>query len=263
MNQVNLRTMLKLGSVLIVMGISAAFAQSIFYNPQNCRVADKTSKEKFMASLGVAGNAISFWGEITEDGHMSKLGAAIGFGLAVYKYLDDPKPVDICYGTAPDGKRIGLIGEADVMLKPLPSLAQDYRKLGSYLGPAPQQRLSLSQQEPPATASVELDTLSRRMQLLQIPQLKAHLRGSVKNSITGYPMSGVIVRIVSVESPGIWENLSTNSQGGFDSAELPGKYMVYAHADGFHDFTTTVMINYSPTNELKIELTHEFTPIRP
>jgi hypothetical protein len=259
MNHANIRMIRKAGSFLIAMGIGAAFAQSSFYNPQNCRVADKTSKEKFIESLGLTGGALSFWGAIAEDGHMSKLGSAIGFGLIVYKYFYDPKPVAVCYGTAPDGKRIGLIGEANVMLKPLPSLAQDYGKLGRALALAPLPSVSPSQQPPPATEGIELEKAFRGNQLIDL--FKSHLQGSVKNSITGYPMSDVVVRIVSVENPGIWETVSTDSQGLFDVAELPGKYIVYAHADGFHDFTSTVTITSLPLNPLKIGLTRVLTPV--
>ena len=261
MNQTNRRTFLKAGSVMVVMGMTAAFAQSGLYNPQNCRVADKTSTEKFLASLGFAGSAISFWGAIAEDGHMSKLGSAIGFGLVVFKYFYDPKPVVVCYGTAPDGKRIGLIGEADVMRKPLPSLAQDYGKLGRSLALAPTPSLSPSQQPPPVTGSFDLDKAFRRNQWLDL--LKVHLHGSVTNRISGYPVSDVTVRIVSVENPGIWETQLTGLKGVFDSVELPGKYIVYAHADGFQDFTTTVTITDLPSNELKIELNRFLTPRLP
>jgi hypothetical protein len=242
--------------ILTLLGVNSAFAQNSLYNPQNCHSANKTSIEKFVESLDLAATGISFWGEIAEDGHLSKLGAAMGFGVALYKYLQDRKPDSVCFGTAPDGKRIGLIGTSDVMLHPRSSLGLDYGKLtldGRSLALAP---LPLAGQTAPASPAVSQIDIRKMVSDFKIMQ---SLRSNVTGEVTyvlgkGFPVPGATVKVISLENPGVWVDLVTDAAGRFEADVLPGRYVVDVHNNGCQEETKPVTVNGSAGSELEIPL---------
>jgi uncharacterized protein YecT (DUF1311 family) len=67
-------------------------------------------------------------------------------------------------------------------------------------------------------------------------------------------MSGAIVEIVPVQSSTSWFKVLTNWDGAFELVEPPGKYVIYAHASGYADFTTTFTKTASVDEPLKIQL---------
>jgi hypothetical protein len=72
--------------------------------------------------------------------------------------------------------------------------------------------------------------------------------------LLGHPLAMGTVQITPLDQSGSWVRALTWLDGTFEIAVDPGKYFVYAHVDGYRDYTTTVIKTRFLDPPLRIEL---------
>jgi hypothetical protein len=251
-----------------------AFAQTNFYQPQNCHAVDRSSLDNFMKSVGLEGGLMSMVGEIAEDGHMTKLGAAFTFVSLAYDYWkSQSKPPVVCSATAPNGQQIGLLGTPSVMQKQLPSLSRDYQNLTSgsttaallqkfTSGSAVAALQSSPQPQPPtvyapAGRGTVFDPLELRYWGEYFPKrADVRVHGKVTDMFSGGSLANASVLFLLHDSFGVHGQIVlmlTDSAGAFDSDLWAGEYTIYANAAGYCESKTTTILGISSA-ALKISL---------
>lgn len=253
--------------LFVLVSVTGILLQAQPTAPGNCRsvsvaAQDKTSVDKLMDALSPVGAGATVYAVISENGRLALFGAAATAVNALYGYLKPGDTVPVCIAPksfnglgAPSVTFLGsgaamkpYIGSSHSLSTPaLDLLSNKYEKLAG-IDPG----LLVHARAAPRATTLNSKLFSETLQI-HTDTNSSKVRGIVADAV-GRRLPDVTVEILPVDNRTAWVHELTNWDGIFESIQPAGKYLIYAHVDGYRDFTTTFVKTWGTDAPMTIQM---------